>query len=1021
MPLGFKPLLALLLSITSTGAMARAQPVDTTFFEKNIRPILAQNCFGCHGPDKQKSGLRLDSIRGMLAGGESGPALVRGKPEQSLLCQVIGMGEPYAMPPKGKLSKEQILAIQAWVKAGAPWPETATPGSLPKPLGLANLPPSPWSFKPLAPAAPPLTRGNPGWCLSPIDRFILSGLEARGLNPAAPIGRHLLIRRATIDLTGLPPTPGEVRDFIADKSPNAFSKVVDRLLASPAYGERWGRHWLDLARYADSNGMDENMAHANAFRYRDWVIQAFNSDKPYDRFLTEQIAGDLLPFSDLEEKARNITATGFLVLGPKMLAEDDPRKMEMDIVDEQLDTMGRAFLGMTFGCARCHDHKFDPVSQADYYALAGIFKSTKTMANFKVVAMWHERPVPDGSTATARRKAEGELEKRRKALDSHVGAAFDKLAGDFPLQEKAIQAALRVSPIAGAGAVLEPKMAKGPVPGSVVLEAEKFDRGNLVRDHTRYGTGIGVVYNAGEFPNRAEYDFQITAAGVYQLEVRHAAAESRPVRVGVDSAPDQERVASAVTGSWTPETQQWSAVRLVHLDAGAHCLRLERNGAVPHIDKFALVPRPDIKVLPVNAPTAARSAGLSVALVNAWLDWRKANPGKVPSGPAEIRRVIQSGNGPFASVKDKATLLGEADQAHARSLAEAVSKAEKEMPADPMAMAASEGTVQDLKVHLRGNYLTLGPEAPRGFPKAIEGPARPAIPKDASGRLELARWMTQPAHPLTARVLVNRVWHWHFGAGLVRSPDNFGNLGMRPANQPLLDWLASEFVNDGWSIKNLHRRIMNSATYQMSCAHDPEAFRVDPGNELFWRMNRRRMEAEAVRDSVIFLAGDLEPSRGGSLLTIGNHKYVTSTASEVFDPYHVDRRTVYLPITRSSLYDFLQAFDFADPSASNGDRVPTTVAPQALAFLNSRLMDEKTHSWARKLTAIPGLDDPGRVREVFLRAYSRDPTTRELASALAFLERVKPRLGTDEAARRVLAWREFCRAILASSEFVHVE
>lgn len=643
------------------------------------------------------------------------------------------------------------------------------------------------------------------------------------------------------------------------------------------------------------------------------------------------------------------------------------------------------------------------------------------MANFKVVAMWHERPVIDNVTAIAREKARAQIESRRNDLDTHVNQAFDRLKNKISLHAKAIRAAKRVSDSLIANPLPDSLMARGMVPGSIILEAEQYARGNLVRDFTTYGQGIGVVYNSGKVPNYAEFDFLIPADGIYQVEVRHAAAESRPVRLKLDNSAELEEVASAVTGSWTPESQQWSVAGYFSLKSGPHRLRMERNGPVPHIDKFALVPRPEIKVPPIDISVVAKSDGLSVDLVKAWMAWLKSKPAATIPTENEISKILAGNSGPFTTIKDRVPLLELQDQAIAKSLADAIAKAEKKMPPEAMAMAASEGTITDLKVHLRGNYLTLGSEAPRGFPKALECANKPVIPANASGRLEFARWMTQPGHPLTSRVMANRIWHWHFGAGLVRSPDNFGTLGMKPANQPLLDWLASEFEKDGWSIKKLHRKIMNSATYQMACTHDAGSFQVDPDNELFWRVNRRRMEAETIRDSIIFLAGDLDRTAGGSLLTVGNHKYVTSTASEKFDSYHVNRRTVYLPITRSSLYDFLQAFDFADPSSSNGERVNTTVAPQALALLNSRLVDEKTLSWAQKLTENPKLNDAGRVNEVFLKAYSRPPSSQDVSRALAFIEKVGTQLPGDGQVRTVQAWREFCRAILASSEFIHVE
>ena len=1011
-------LLVLSISVL-TSSLARSQSADDTFFEKNVRPVLVERCQSCHGPDKQKSGLRVDSLAALLKGGESGPALIPGKPSESLLCQVIDQGEPYAMPPKEKLRKEQIQSIAAWVKAGARWPGQ----SVKAPAANHEVTPTGnqqqlWSFQPPHQANPPSVLDS-SWCRSPVDRFLLAALEAKGLKPAAMAARHLLIRRATFDLTGLPPTPEEVDAFLRDNSPTAFSKVIDRLLASPAYGERWARHWLDLARYADSNGMDENMAHANAFRYRDYVIRAFNTDKPYDQFLTEQIAGDLLPTDDPDERARRITATGFLVIGPKMLAEDDPRKMEMDIVDEQLDTAGRAFLGMTFGCARCHDHKFDPISTADYYSMAGIFKSTKTMANFRVVAMWNERPVPDKATLGVRATALQDLAARKKEIDSIIEKAWIQLQGDHALHARALAAAKRVlyaPPIPGSNDSL---LKQNIPPGTILLEAEKFQRGNLVRDYTTYGQGIGVVYNAGKIPNVAEYDFNIPKDGIYQVETRHAAAESRPVRLLIDGALTREDSSSSVTGSWTPESQSWTVAGVVSLKAGKHVLKIERNGPVPHIDKIALALRPDLKTLPADAASVARESDLNPALVNAWLAWLKKSK-KLPTD-SEVATIISQDSGPLSTIKDRESVLNESSKIAITALRNAMAAAEKTLPPEPMAMAASEGAVSNLKVHLRGNYLTLGADTARGFPKALSIATHAGIGASTSGRLELAQWMTNPNHPLTARVMVNRLWHWHFGAGLVRTPDNFGRLGMKPVNQPLLDWLAVEFVRGGWSIKEMHRKIMNTSAYQMSCAHDSMSFQSDPDNTLFWRMNRRRLEAEALRDGIISLAGDLKATNGGSLLTVGNHKYVTSTASERFDPYHVDCRTVYLPITRSSVYDFLQAFDFADPSSSNGERVPTTVAPQALALLNSRLVEEKTLSWARKLVMRSDLDDAGRITEIYKRAYSRQPKQHELDRATRFVQDLKTSFNGNPDEISTRAWQGFCRAILASSEFVHVD
>ena len=683
-------------------------------------------------------------------------------------------------------------------------------------VALASLAPSLaadaafWAFTPpTEPALPAVEDG--AWCRSPLDRFVLAGLEAVGLEPAPPADRRVLFRRASLDLTALPPDPDEVEAFAADDSPDAFAKAIERFLASPRYGERWGRHWLDIARYADSNGMDENLAHGNAYRYRDYVVAAFNSDKPFDKFVLEQLAGDLLPAEGSEELAHEqLVATGFLSIGPKMLAEDDPAKMEMDIVDEQLDTAGRAFLGMTFGCARCHDHKFDPFTTADYYALAGIFKSTKTMDHFKVVARWHERSIAPKSLSDERDAAEKQL-----------------------LEKKA------------------------------------------------------------------------------EVETR-------------------------------------------------------------------------LKV--------------------------------------EIDRLVAEGKGPFAKPSDaEPSFSDEARAALARLREEAVGL-EKRLPVLPEAMAVEESALTNLKIHVRGSHWDLGPEVKRGFPGRLAGPSPPRIDENRSGRLELARWIATPENPLTSRVIANRIWRWRFGAGLVRTPDNFGRLGSRPDNPALLDWLALRLVESGWSIKALHRLILLSSTYQMSSRFDAKAVEIDPENRHLWRWSRHRLEAEAVRDSILFASGGLEFTMGGTLLGTQDRAYVATTASTNATTYASRRRSVYLPVIRSALYEVLQAFDFADPSTTNGDRDSTTVAPQALFLLNSDLMTTESRRMASRLLNGAG-SDSDRIRRAYCVAFARPPSELELREAAEFLDRyaaeVDGALSPEE--RRLRAWPALARALLSSSELLHVD
>ena len=394
------------------------------FFETSIRPVLVDKCQKCHGAEKQWGQLRLDSRESFFHGGESGPVANPAAPNESRLIVAIQYDDDaLKMPPKEKLSDKQIADFKQWAQMGFPYPTTAASGASRK------RDPNHWSFQPMLKATAPGTQ-HPDWAEQPWDDFILAKIEAAGVKPAPQADRRTLVRRATFDLTGLPPTPDEIAEFLADDRPDAYPRLIDRLLASPSYGERWGRHWLDVARYADSNGLDENVAHGNAWRYRDYVIDSFNEDRSYDEFVVEQIAGDLLPFNDDTTRSRLLTATGFLALGPKVLAEVDETKMQMDIIDEQIDTVGRAFLGLTFGCARCHDHKFDPIEAADYYALAGIFKSTRTMEHFKKVARWHENSLPSQESRDKKTSAESLITTKKNEIAAIIQTAESSLASD---------------------------------------------------------------------------------------------------------------------------------------------------------------------------------------------------------------------------------------------------------------------------------------------------------------------------------------------------------------------------------------------------------------------------------------------------------------------------------------------------------------------------------------------------------------------------------------------------------------
>jgi len=921
---------AWVLSALSENRLAAA---DSDFFEKKVRPVLAEHCFDCHSADAQESGLRVDSLSGMLIGGERGPAIVPGKPDESLLISAVRHSDTLQMPADRKLPQSIIDDLAQWVRDGAAWPDAEPMNVIPKSAVEERMPTEEekqfWAFRAPQRASIPLVGNASGWGRTPVDAFILEKLESRQLLPNPVADKRTLIRRATLDLIGFPPTPEEVQAFLADASPSAFETVVERLLSSPHYGERWARHWLDVARYADSNGLDENLAFAHAWRYRDYVIEAFNSDLPYDEFLQEQLAGDLLPASANQDvQLRRIIATGFLSLGAKMLAEDDPIKMEMDIIDEQIDTLGKAVLGMTFGCARCHDHKFDPISAHDYYAFAGIFKSTKTMDNFNVVARWQERPIALPEVVADRDRQKAAADAVQADITQRMQQESDRITSEARLHLAAYMLAaerqLRLDEL------LKDAIETPAIPLHLPIVANWV---KLLQSQKDVANGPFAVWN----------------------------------KLRTDGSPDESLDASPLTHELLADP------RPTTLDGLAHRYQQLANGE--------------------DSPNVAA-----------------------------LKTLLTGSDSPF-QLGDKAeTVYSEAVVADLKTLRENKAAIETAIPAIPEAMSASEGTPQNLRIHLRGSHTTLGVEVPRRMPHILTTGQETPITGEMSGRLKLAEWLTQPNHPLTARVLVNRVWQAHFGEGLVRSPDNFGSLGEKPSHPELLDWLATEFVNSGWSIKSLHRLILNSAVWQQTTDFNNVADTIDPENRLLGRMNRRRLEAEAIRDSMLAIGGDLDLTMGGTLLPTENRKYVTSTTSINIDVYETPRRTIYLPVVRSALNDYLTAFDFGDPSSMSGQRDRTTVAPQSLFLMNSKLVAAQSKNLATSLLASTA-GDHGRIAEAFERFYSRPPAESEVESSLAFIASYEDSLRSRDTAAELLrpmAWQAFCRALMATNEFLYV-
>ena len=1113
-----------LLATATVVGEERFSAEDIAFFETKVRPVLVTHCQDCHSGEEPESRFSVEFREAFLTGGEFGPAAKPGKPTESLLISAIKHDEFLKMPPKEKLTSAQVVDLTRWVEMGLPWPEeksgiTANIGQSSDALTakFTEEQKAYWAFQPPKRSSLPAVNNN-NWPQTPIDYFILAKLEAANLIPATQSNKRTLIRRATFDLTGLPPTPEEISTFVSDDSPDAYSNLIDRLLGSPRYGERWGRHWLDVARYADSNGLDENLSYEFAYQYRDYVIRAMNLDKPYGEFVKEQIAGDLMPqLSDKLAAEDRRRATGFLAIGPKMLAEDDPVKMQMDIIDEQVNTLGQAFMGLTLGCARCHDHKFDPIPTADYYSLAGIFKSTKSMENYNVVADWYEHPLLS-PTASAKLKqltdeisaARAEQNKLNRSVVEIVENELQHRADRYLLAARAVGS---LDEAITAGGITVHKKQDEPFTvtnGYLAVEAEAAHRTTLSILSASYGKEIGIVGSGGD-GGYAEFDILVNTPGTYTLEIRYAALDSRSIGVKLDDQMIADNILGKVTGSWFPDTQTWVAEVEFELTQGQHVLKLDSPKVYPHIDKLALVLQPEADIWPFDTPappsltTAGREHDINPTFLSSWLwylgsltaaklqthpfleTWlalvaiedadfaTKAKPkleelqteeglgskappvlkalfAKAPPSSIEdvailYRRLIVDSHHANKNLGDDAKVIykevfdeiskGEfptstpnpipataypEDQMEQRqAIAKTINELESQKPVFEIAMGVTEGTPEDIKIHLRGSHITLGRTVPRQMLQIIEGSEQEPITGTQSGRLELANWLAQPQHPLVNRVMANRVWRWHFGTGIVSSVDNFGTLGEPPTHPELLDYLALELTENGGSLKQLHRQIMLSATYQMSTTYSEQGNTTDPENKLLWRFNRRRLTGEEIRDSVLALGPGLDTKMGGTLLKVKNRAYVTGSNTNITDEFDNYRRSVYLPVVRSSVYEVLQALDFPDPAVSNGDRNTTTVAPQALFMMNSSLVDASTLALASSLIASNSSD---RIERAYSVIMGRTPNEQEIVDAQAYTQQVTGAASSAGIAiedAELAAWQSFCRVLLSTNEFFYVE
>ena len=914
---------------------ANADDEALEYFEKHVRPLLAGKCQACHNAQLKSGNIDFSGVEGFVKARDEAALISAEDPAASRLLAIVNYDSRVKMPPGGKLPAGELEILGNWVRMGAPWPGAEQRDAM-IPEGAHGTftaeQKNYWAFQPVSdPELPEV--GTSDWAVKPIDRFVLAKLEEHGLEPATQAPRLTWLRRATFDLTGVPPTTQEAVAFLEDDSPKAYERVVERLLSSPLYGERWGRHWLDIARYADSTGNDEDHRYPYAWKYRDYVIDAFNDDMPYDQFVREQIAGDLLPSDDPDGVNRQgIVATGFLALGPKAIAQQDKTRMLYDVYDEQIEVVSKAMLGLTIACARCHDHKFDPILTKDYYSLAGIFASTRSFREPRahVSRMLLKPLVPQEEYD--RYKAEQDVIKNKQI-------ELDNLA-DVEIEEHIDSIVERVSDyMLGAREVYE-----GGTEASAVALKRELDETQLV---------AWVSYLEPQDPPRA------------QLANWHVAMAGRRA----EAAEEYEERFAKTLKEWHHTIRRWRA----------SAIELIKTGTMPP------PPKPKFR--------AGRD--------RFFFDVYHAKGGPMNFDAEQRNRILKA-----ETVETIATLKVELKDLKGNAI-----------PEPPMANAIEDGDVVEQRVFVRGDYNTEGEPATKVFPAIISGFDQEPVTA-GSGRLELADWIASPQNPLTARVMVNRIWQKHFGEGIVRTPSNFGKLGTPPTHPELLDWLAARFVDDGWSVKNMHRTIMLSNTYRMSSERSASAARIDPANQWLSSFNRRRLDVEELRDGMLAIDRSLDYAMGGTLQSGFGTDRENSNSRLSIDPTTSTRRMVYLPLRRANLPTLLNLFDFGDAVTSLGKRPVTNVAPQALFMMNSEFVAKRAANIAEQLLADEVASEADRVREAYMGILTRHPEPAEVDGALSYIGGFASRF---EDRTQQEAWQSYCRVLLASNDFIYVD
>lgn len=905
---------------------------------------MVEKCFSCHADKQQKGDLRLDSREAALKGNDAGPAVVPGKPEASRLVAVISYSDDIKMPPKQKLSDAEFATLMQWVKLGAPW--TASKGAnkaeaavAPTSVeGIIRARATHWSLQPVRKSDVPAVH-NASWCRSDIDRFVLTKLETAGIAPSAEADRRTWLRRVTFDLIGLPPTAEEVSAFEADQSPDTYECVIDRLLASPRYGERWGRHWLDVARYADTKGyvFTEERRYPFSYTFRDYVIRAFNQDVPFDRFILEQLAADQL---ELGDDKWPLAAMGFLTVGRRF------GNNVHDIIDDRIDVVSRGLLGLTVTCARCHDHKYDPIPTEDYYSLYGVFASSTEPADLPLIA---------------------------KPVESEAYLTFEK---ELKSREAAVEQFLD-------------------------------EQQTVMRDELRSQVGSYLVVAANP---------KTLAEVLRKLDQRFNRGEPRPTVVA-----KWRDYLSATAKLNHPAFVPWHA--LANLPGDGETWTSEAAKIVSNLSDAADTP---LRTNPLVKQALAASPLKSMAdvakvygelLASVDQEWRKlAAEGKSSHPDAakeELRQVLYGDTSPVQISRDD--VQKQLDRDKRNKLRELEKKVEQHKVSSPAAppramVLLDNATPMQPHVFIRGQVGRNGPPVPRRFLQVLSKPDEKPFQR-GSGRLELAQAIASPSNPLTARVLVNRVWRQHFEVGLVTTPSDFGARGDTPVQRELLDFLAATFIEDGWSIKKLHRRLLLSAVYRQRSDDRAEATKVDPENRLWWRMNRVRLEWEPLRDSLLTVAGRLDTTEGGRPVDLLKQPFTT-------------RRTVYGFLDRQDLPGLFRVFDIASPDVSTPQRPVTTVPQQALFEMNSPFVIEQAKHLAARPDIATASQPSEQIAALYRILFARAPQPDEIALGRQFLTAVvlpPDQSLTVPAAATLSPLEQYVQALLMSNEFVFVD